>query len=339
MPRVLLIGSGKRVIEAALPVFRRAPGYEIAGLASRTPKTITSEGDEFEVHGLDTLTRERLSEVDLVYMVVAKKAVPSVLRQLVDTGADALDLLIETPVMLVRHLGHRSLVEAFRNAWVSEDCTTLPCLDAARDCVASGAIGALESATFDRSGYAYHGVAMVKTALGGGPIRRARQRQIAGGLRERRYVVADGREAVVRDPRDYALGTLTFHGAAGELSDRDGADGLRLEAVTDSKRCLAFRAGDARRELTETEVELMGTRGEGVGVTAWMDGMKRVGFLKLAARIAAGEGAYPLSDAVEDSVVDYHLEKLGRYRSTPFTQPDAPLARFAFAALTRLTDR
>ena len=64
-----------------------------------------------------------------------------------------------------------------------------------------------------------------------------------------------------------------------------------------------------------------------------------VGFLALAARIAAGHGAYPLSDAVEDSVVDYHLEKLGRYRSTPFTRPDAPLARFAFSALTRLTDR
>ena len=38
-------------------------------------------------------------------------------------------------------------------------------------------------------------------------------------------------------------------------------------------------------------------------------------------------------------MVDYHLEKLGRYRSTPLTRPDAPLARLAFAALTRLAGR
>jgi hypothetical protein len=335
--RVLVVGSGKRVVEAALPVFRRAEGFELEGVVSRRPKTIVSEGREVEVRGLETLTPERLSGVDLVYMVVAKGAVPSMLRRLAGVGVESVDLLIETPVLLVRHMGHRPLLDAFRAAWVSEDCLTLPCLDAARAHFESGASGALERVTFDRSAYAYHGIAMARAALGGGPIRRARQRRLSGGLRERRVVVGDGREATILDPRDYARGTMTFHGSTGTLTDRDEPGTARLEAVVEGGRCTALRAGDARRELSPAEVELMGERGEGVGVTAWMDGMKRVGFLKLVEAIGAGRGACPVGDAVEDSVVDYHLEKLGRYLSTPLTRPDAPLARLAFAALTRLT--
>jgi hypothetical protein len=339
LTRVLLIGSGKRVVEAALPVFRRAEGYEVAGIVSRTPKAIVSENTEFQVQGLDSLTNERLSEVDLVYMVVAKHAVPGVLRRLEATDRSRFDLLIETPVMLVRHLGHRGLLEGFRETWVSEDCITLPCFDAAHAFFQSGAAGELEGVTFDRSAYAYHGVAMVKAVLGGSRVHAARQRQLGGGSRERSIRLAEGRTGTIRDPRDYALGSMTFHGARGDLTDREAPGAHRIEAIVEDGKCIGFRAGDERRELNDLERELMGPKSGGAGMTAWMDGMKRVGFLALADRIRKGAGAYSLSDAVEDSVVDYFLEKLGRYRATPFTRPDAGPARLAFSLLTRIAGR
>lgn len=339
--RILVVGSGQRVRKAALPVFERATGFEVAGVVSRTPKTIESGGREYEVHGLDRLTPAFLSEIDLIYMVVKKQVVPDLLRTLATCDLSSTDLLIETPVMLVRHLGHRSLLEPFRNVWVSEDCETLPCFDALKTLVASGAIGELRSATFDRSAYAYHGMAMIKSTLGGGPIRSARQRKLPDGLRERTVTLANGRHAKVRDPRDYALGTMLFEGSAGSLADYGEEHGTRhkLEAITDDERCTAFRAGDSRRELTAPEIELMGSRGAGPGITSWMDGMKRVGFLSLMERIHAGRGAHPLASAIEDSVVDYYLEKLGRYHATPFTQPEARLPRLAFTLLTKLLDR
>lgn len=338
--RILVIGSGKRVREAALPVITRSD-FELDGIVSRKPKTIEAEGHDHEVLGLDSLTRERLTEVDLVYMVVSKPAVPKVLRQLVELDVSSLDLLIETPVMLVRHLGHRHLLEAFRNVWVSEDCTTLPCFDVLKSFVASGAIGDLVGATFDRSAYAYHGMAMVKTALAGERIVKARQRKLAADRRERTIVLDNGRSATVFDPRDYSRGTLLFQGASGAVSDVENSDSTtrRLEVDEQAGRCTGFSIGDERRVLTENETQLMGERGAGPGVTAWMDGMKRVGFLALMKNIAEGRGAYPLQAAIEDSVVDYHLEKLGRYRSTPITNPNAKLTRLAFSILTRLTDR
>jgi len=338
--RLLVVGSGQRVREAALPAIRRAEGIELGGVVSRKSKSIASEGEEHEVRGFDSLTRERLSGVDLVYLVVAKGAVPAVLRRLVELDVSGVELLIETPVLLVRHLGHRPLLEAFRAAWVSEDCTTLPAFDALRECVASGAIGEPRRAVLDRSGYAYHGLAMAKTLLGGGPVRRARQRRLAPDRRERRVELASGREAVVIDPRDYARGHLRLEGSSGALTD-EGSDGdeLSLAAELRGSDCIAFRAGDARRELDPAEVELMGQAGPGEGLFRWMDGMKRVGFLALLRRLAAGGGAYPLGEAIEDAVVDYHLEKLGRYRATPLTRPDAALARLGYSLLTRVGDR
>ena len=43
----------------------------------------------------------------------------------------------------------------------------------------------------------------------------------------------------------------------------------------------------------------------------------------------------PGDAALEDTVVDYYLEKVGRYRATALTDPRAPLAR----ALLRLVSR
>lgn len=336
--RVLVVGSGKRVVEAALPVIARAPSWELAGVLSRKPKTIASEGREHEVRGLEELTAARLSEVDLVYMVVAKPAVPGVLRRFEAVDRAGLDMLIETPVMLVRHLGHRSLLEPFRNVWVSEDCTTLPVLDLLRDFVATGAVGKLRSATFDRSAYAYHGMAMVKAALGGERIRYARQRPAGDGRRERRIELENGLSATIFDPRDYALGTMTFEAEDGVVSDvvPAGATAHRIEVCEQDGNCTALALGDVRRTFDEAEVELMGSRGQGPGVTAWMDGMKRVGFQRLFEDVAAGRGAYPLGAALEDALVDYFLEKLGRWRATPFTHPDGSPARLALAALTRI---
>lgn len=339
--RILLIGSGERVRKAALPVFEQAPGFEIDGIVSRTPKRIESGGREYEVLGLESLTAERISGIDLIYMVVKKPAVPVVLRQLAKFDCSQVDLLIETPVMLVRHLGHRDLLEPFRNTWVSEDCQTLPCLDAVKALFETEAMGDLVSAKFDRSAYAYHGMAMIKSVLGGGPIRSARQRKLPDGSRERTITLLNGRQAFVTDPRDYSLGTMSFQGASrtvSDLPDRPTGD-LPLEAVVQKGKCVGFHAGGVLRELDENERQLIGERGAGVGLTAWMDGMKRVGFLGLMGRIQRGLGAYPLDSAIEDSVVDYYLEKFDRYRSTPFTQPNAALPRLAFSVLTKLTNR
>ena len=70
-----------------------------------------------------------------------------------------------------------------------------------------------------------------------------------------------------------------------------------------------------------------------------MDGMKRVGFLRLLQDVDEGRGAYPLERAVEDTVVDYHLEKFGRYVTSPLTSPHFASWRLVMRWLTRYAER
>ena len=51
-----------------------------------------------------------------------------------------------------------------------------------------------------------------------------------------------------------------------------------------------------------------------------------------------GDVRTPLPQTVqlmEDMVVDYALERLGRYRATPFTSPRGPIGRMTLSLLTR----
>jgi hypothetical protein len=232
-------------------------------------------------------------------------------------------------------------LRAFRNTWVSEDTSTLPCFDPLHQLERSGELGELRSACFDRSAYAYHGIAMAKAALGCERVLSARQQPLDAGRRQRtltlRAASGERKTATLLDPRDYGAGRMSFEFSKGSVADHsDGPETGRrlLEAEVDGVRVTGFRLGDHQRTLDDAERSLMGPRGDGPGLTAWMDGLKRVGFLALVREIAAGRGTYPLEQALEDAVVDYHLEKFGRYLATPATDPRCPLARLSYRLVT-----
>ena len=338
MKRVLIVGSGKRVRAAALPVFLSASEeFEVTGVFSRTPKHITAGSREFEVEALEALDAARLADADLIYMVVAKDAVPAVLRRIVQHAVSHVDMLIETPVLRFRLLGHLRLLDSFRNTWVTEDCTTLPFFDTIGAFLDEHGSPPLERVTFDRAAYAYHGLAMGRALLGGGRVRAGRRVRTPGGAR-RTVSFGPQRELVVIEPRDYTRGHVTLEAACGAISDDPTSQAPhRLAPVTEGGACVGFQIGETRTELAPQERALMGTPLAEGGVMTWMDGMKRVGFRRLLQAVAEGRGAHPLDQAIEDTVVDYQLERFGRYIPTPLTNPYSPLARLGMRALTRLT--
>lgn len=335
--RVLIVGSGKRVAETALPAFVAAEGFEVSGVLARKPKTLEAGGRRFEVEPLEALDAGRLAETDLLYVVVSKQATPQVLAQLRALGPKQTDLLIETPVLLFKHLGHLDLCRAFRSAWVSEDCTRLPWIDPVRAAFATGELGELKHAHFERSAFAYHGVALAKHLLQARVLRGRRTRYGTLSLRELR--LSGGRSATMLEPRDYAAGRWTLVGSKGVLADhplpKDGAQ--LLEPITHVGRCTGFRVGDHVRELDDAERELIGEPDGTSGMSAWMIGGKRVGFLTMLREIATGAGTYTLDEAVDDSVVDYHLDKFGRYLSNPVTHVRSGPGKLLSKALTRIS--
>jgi hypothetical protein len=64
--------------------------------------------------------------------------------------------------------------------------------------------------------------------------------------------------------------------------------------------------------------------------------MKRVGFLRLLREVAAGRAAWPLVEGLDDTVVDWQLERLGRALPWWLCGPRTAHGRLALRALTRL---
>ncbi|MHC4262748.1 MAG: hypothetical protein ACYSWX_09520 [Planctomycetota bacterium] len=320
--RIAIVGSGQRVRETAIPVLESlADDFELAGIYSRTPKEIEVGHRAYEVEALDQLDKDRIRDLDAIYLVVSKPAVPDVLERLAGLEPRNVDLLIETPVLLPRHLLKAGPLAAFRTASVTEDCLTLPLVDAVRACIATGRMGRIQSITLSHSAYAYHGLAMLKALAGSDQVSFARRARLGYKSWLRTYRFANKVQGHTLDPRDYSIGRILVGGEHATLADHDlGHEGhLRIDVELEAGRPRIFRAGDSERRLSDPEHDLMGTPRDGIGPWIWMDGMKRVGFRQLLLGLRGGRPAYPVLSALDDALVDYHLEKLNRYLPNPGT--------------------
>lgn len=338
---VLIVGSGKRVLQAGLPALLRMPAeFEVRSVFAKHAKEVESGGRRFEVRAFDGFEPGDLAGVDLVYLAVTKAVVPRVLARLAACSPSATDLLIDTPVVRFKHYRHVALTRRFRAAWVAEDCSTLPWIPTVERAFAELDLGELRRVVFTRSAYAYHGVATAKTLLGCDRVVRAVRRKGPAGTATRELRFTNGATAVMHEPRDYSVGHVVLEGERGSISDAEGAADHRLEPVVAGGAWRGFRVGGVETALDEDQIALLGAAvgagDAGKTVTARMDDLKRVGFLGLLRGIAGGAGAYPLEEAVDDMVVDYHLEKVGRFLANPLTTPRSALGRGLLSLLSRV---
>jgi hypothetical protein len=337
---VLVLGSGKRVREAALPaLLQLSDRFEVRAVLARTRKTIEVRGKTYDVAPIAELTREEIAATDLVSCAVSKDAVPKVLAQLTAHDVSHVDLLIDTPVLRFKHFRHVDLLTRFRNVWVAEDTSELPWLDTVREAVGRDVLGKLTRVDFHRSAYAYHGIAMAKSVLGGTRVVRGRRRKDTDGTAVRELQLDNGTRATIVEPRDYSVGHVEIVGERATASDHPSRTQrmlLALEPIARGTELHGFRLGPIETKLDPREIELARGDPESTRVTARMDALKRVGFYRLLRRIDAGDGAYPLDAALEDTVVDYWLEKLGVWRDTALTSPRAAGGRFLLRAMSRI---
>jgi hypothetical protein len=180
-------------------------------------------------------------------------------------------------------------------------------------------------------------LAAAKTLCHATRLVHARRAKLASGGARREIEVDGGRRAVVIEPRDYAVGRFLLEGTHGRVTDRRAPDedALLLVPIVEGDLCVGFRAGDVATRLTREESLL--TRGDAAGasVTARMESMKRIGFRRLAQSVAAGRGAYPLQQGLDDMAVDWFLERLGRWRANGMLDVHRPTPRWLWSALGR----
>ncbi|MEZ6016066.1 MAG: hypothetical protein R3F49_13180 [Planctomycetota bacterium] len=340
--RILVIGAGGRVSDAVLPVLARlSRDFELGGVFARRARDLDARGVVHPVRALESLTRDEVEAVDVIYVVVAKPAVGQVLAHLARFDVSRVELVLETPVVLFRNLHHVRRTAPFKAVSVAEDISALPWLPVVHEALqAAPRSDEPRRLTLDRSGYAYHGVALAKAILGEQTVTRGRR--TSDGAAELRTLDFAGRARVHwTSPRDYAVGGFELTSGAWALSDRKRAGALHLRPMTRGAQCVGValdgpdggpdggsgigpNSGPAggvliEREFDDDQAALAFERDPAASLTARMQDMKRIGLLSLLRRVYAGGGAYPLIAGLDDMLIDYQLEKLGRYRANPLT--------------------
>lgn len=334
---VWIVGAGSRVKDAFLPVFRALEDrFEVRGLLARSERTLETDARSYPVRRLTSLAQSDLEQDDLIVIAVSKQSVPDVLAQLTRLDVRQADLLIDTPVVRFRLFHHWKRVLQFRGAWVAEDCADLPWIETILAAIEAGLIGDLREIHLDHSAYAYHAIATAKELAGQSRVRAGR-RVKRGDDFVRTMRFTDGVSAEQVEPCRYASGSIRITGSSGFITDSANTEGgLHLKALVSNERVVGFQVGAIETALREPESLLTAGDPEGASVIARQSAMKRVGLRRILARIADGYGGYAIRDGLDDMVVDYHLEKFGRYRANPLTSCDSPLARFLFGLVTRL---
>lgn len=332
----IIIGSGRRVRETALPAFLAAgPAFQIAGVFARTPKTIETGGRTFAVRALAE-ARALAGKINFVYVAVGKKSVADVARRLLDMGFGSCTLLIDTPVLLIKHLRHLPLLQQFRESFVAEDCIALPWYETARR-----AAGRIERIEFHQSAYAYHAFAMGKALAGADAVVSARVEKGPGGSNLRNVIFNNGARMTVVDPRDYSKGRFVVHGAASVISDRPapGENYISITPKIMEDRFCGIRCGTFETAFDDATLALTGGSPAPATLTAGMETLKRAGFLQLLNSIAAGRGGYSLISGIEDMLVDYWLMRRGRYAAGGVMDIRNPRGRVFYRLLSQTVGR
>jgi len=340
--KILIIGSGKRVHATLLPVLETLrERYSVHKICSKDDLTIRLNSLEYRTESIKNVGADELAAIDLVYLAVTKQSVPSVLKALTRYDVSGIDLLIETPVLLFKHICHASLLKRFKNVWVAEDCVALPCFDVVKDLVGRAVIGDLKQVVFNQSAYKYHGLASLKALLNCNRITSAFRKKIDAHSVRRNLRFANRKNGQVFEPRDYGKGRFILEGNKGSISDYpDAGQGNRvLEPIISNATCTGFRVGDDSTHLEQDEVGLMGKITGGSSVTSIMEPMKRVGFSRLMKSIHAGKGAYPLEEALDDMVIDYYLDKIGFFFANPLMSVKSGIGSRLLKTATRMIAR
>jgi len=329
---ILIIGAGKRVQEAALPALQCLPDYSIHKVFAKNSKNIQTASGELEVYPFAHLQKTDIEQVDLIYLAVKQQNVVEVLTTLSSFDLSGVDLLIETPVIPFDDMGHLNLFETFRNVWVAEDCTKLPCFDVVPKKID------VQEIHLDRSGYKYHAIALMKKIFNCQNINKVSREKKEDGVVHDTFHFSSGKRGVVTSPRDYDSGTFSLKTAEIIVSDFIQSDGKNclVEPILENERCKGFKLQDRHSLLDENETKLMGSWEKGTSITSKMHDLKRVGLYRMFKDILDGKGSYPLMEAIQDMKVSYYLDSLGFYKKIFLLESDSKVAKLLCKILLKI---
>lgn len=211
--KVLIIGSGKRICNSFIPALQcLTETHSIVGLYSRTPAHRQIVCKTWGIEEVVDLENFAFSQVDLVIMSISTHAVPGILQSIGPQCSETA-LLIDTPVfMSVKgFLSIRSL-KKFKRVLVAEDFIQYPHFKIMRDAISRQALGDIRKIELYRTGYEYHGLALIRSFLNLAKVRSVTIRSVGNGDDELTFEFDSGVSATIVEPYSRFDGWVKIEG-------------------------------------------------------------------------------------------------------------------------------
>jgi hypothetical protein len=205
--RVLIVGAGFRAGNNFLPSFALRPdAFEVVGLIGRSTVRSKPLGERWNVPVYETIAAVDPASVDIVAVTVPTTQNRAVLEAILRWNPEVL-LAIDTPIAwkLGEYRDILPLIRRFRAVVVAEDFMNFPQFELARRAAAEGLLGNVRSVMLFNTGYAYHGLALLRSFANLAPVTGTQRLRLgsyssvvgfrfAGGMRG--YIVGPYRQAV-----------------------------------------------------------------------------------------------------------------------------------------------
>jgi predicted dehydrogenase len=216
--RVLVVGAGRRATETILPALLcLSESFEILGVSARHERDLTVLGARVRVR--EGIAPPDVRSADTILVAVPTRAVPGVIRRLLDLGAGHATLMLDTPVLHPRDLGASRTFRHFKEVLASEESVALPPIALARRLIDDGTIGRLRHISLFHGGYRYHALASLRHLAGG--WRPSSIRVTRWNARAARWDVRfpGGATATVLEPLRHDSGRMLIAGDRGTIAD------------------------------------------------------------------------------------------------------------------------
>ena len=211
--KVLIIGSGNRIRNSFFPALQcLAATHSIVGLYSRTPAHRQLVCKKWGIKEVTSLEEFAFSEVDLVIMSISTHAVPKVLQSIGHKCSETA-LLIDTPVfMSIRSFLNIRSLKMFKRVLVAEDFIQYPHFKIMRDVIKKQTLGDIRKIELYRTGYEYHGLALIRSFLNLAKVRSVLMRTVGDGADEFTFKFDSGISGTIVEPYSRFDGWIKIEG-------------------------------------------------------------------------------------------------------------------------------
>jgi len=320
---VLVVGSGKRVKGGIIPaLWCLREEFQIAAVYSRSIKELSLLDHQVNVATINSFNHVDFKNMHLAIIAVTTEEVPAVLKTLSLYDTKHIVLMLDTPVMLLRHIWAWRLLKNFKKALVSEDTIALPPFMLARKLIDEGRIGRLKRIYFFHNGFKYHAVASLKMLAGNSPVKAIIDRKFPDRLRQKKFRFHNGVGALLYEPRNYAKGKFLIEGESGFISDYEhaGTNVCRIGYLVENDIYRGLTLNGTKIAVNALDEKYLTGITDDLFNKSLMNTMKIRGLMDLIASADKERSPfhYPPIEGVRDRLIMRMADKLGYFNSAIF---------------------